>query len=69
MTMTIRKRLAHQCPQCGAREGLRAFKNATLRVTVKGGLSGDVAGLSGFRCAECGYRWIVGPQVWANVWD
>lgn len=52
--MTTRKPLSHQCPECGARKGVRAFKNATLRVTVKGGLSADVPGLSGFRCAGCG---------------
>ena len=52
--MTTRKHVSHQCPECGARAGLHAFKDATLRVTVKGGLSAEVAGLSGFRCTDCG---------------
>lgn len=51
--MTTRKHLSRQCPACGAPDGLRAFMSATLRVTVKGGLSADVAGLSGFRCSKC----------------
>lgn len=57
MTITTtnpRTTVSHQCPECGASKGLRAFKNETLLVTVKGGMSADVPGLSGFRCAKCG---------------
>jgi HTH-type transcriptional regulator / antitoxin MqsA len=44
--------MARKCLNCETRKGMKRFEEETFRIT-HAGLSADVEGLSGWRCANC----------------